>query len=143
MTIEQKREKNRLKNKLWREKNREKCCKSTTQWRNKNPEYEINHKLKTRYGITTEKYTELLVMQENRCAICGNEETAVHKKTKKIQKLAVDHCHKTGEIRSLLCQDCNRGIGLFHEDVSRLKNAIDYLMKFQQSNTIKENSRTS
>jgi hypothetical protein len=129
MTIEQKREKNRLKNKLWREKNREKCCKSTAQWRIKNPEYEGNHKLKIRYGITTEKYTELLAIQEHRCAICGNEEIAVHNKTKKIQKLAVDHCHKTGKVRGLLCQDCNRGIGLFHEDISRLRKAIDYLVK--------------
>lgn len=132
MTKEEKREKNRLKNKLWREKNREKCCKSTAQWRMKNPEYEGNYKLKIRYGMSNEEYTKLSVLQENRCAICGNGEVATHNKTKETQKLAVDHCHETGQVRGLLCQDCNRGIGLFHEDVLRLEKAIEYLTEHKR-----------
>jgi hypothetical protein len=121
------RERNRLKNIVWRANNREKCCLSTANWRVRNPDYESNRKLKERYGITPEKYTELLVVQEGRCAICGNKETARHNRSNEIQKLAVDHCHVTGKVRGLLCQDCNRGISKFHEDTKRLENAIKYL----------------
>jgi len=69
----------------------------------------------------------LLEKQNGKCAICGNHEIAIHNVTKNKQNLAVDHCHKNGKIRGLLCQDCNRGIGLFHEDISRLEKAIKYL----------------
>lgn len=127
----EKREQNRLKNIEWRKDNREKCRQATANWRSKNPDYETNRKLKERYGITPEKYTELLVVQGNRCAICGNEETARHNRSKKVQKLAVDHDHLTGKIRGILCQECNRGIAKFHEDISRLRGAIDYLSKYK------------
>ena len=130
MTIEEKREKNRLKNIEWRKNNREKCCRFTAQWRAKNPKYEEGRKLKERYGITSERYKELMVIQGNRCAICRNEETARHNRSKKVQKLAVDHCHSTRKVRGLLCQDCNRGLGNFHEDISRLKAAIVYLSNY-------------
>ncbi len=127
MTVEEKREKNRLKNIEWRKKNRGKCRKATAQWRIRNPEYEASLKLKLRYGITPKQYFELLASQGGCCAICGQPESAKHNKTQKIQKLAVDHCHVTGKVRGLLCQDCNRGIAKFHEDISRLEGAIKYL----------------
>ena len=123
----EKREKNRLKNIEWRKHNREKCCRATANWRVRNPEYDGNLKLKDRYGITPEKYTEMLVCQNGRCAICGNEETARHNRSNKVQKLAVDHCHVTGKVRGLLCQDCNRGIAKFHDDTKRMEDAIEYL----------------
>ena len=126
---QEKREKNRLKNIEWRKNNREKCCKATANWRVRNPKYDENLKLKIRYGITPEQYANLLVCQNGRCAICGNEETAKHNRSRKVQKLAVDHCHETGKIRGLLCQDCNRGISKFHDDPSRLKKAISYLTR--------------
>jgi NAD(P)H-flavin reductase len=127
MTIEEKKEKNRLKNILWRRKNREKCCKATAAWRIKHPHYERDRKWNERYGITPERYDEMVRSQNNQCAICGNVETAKHNRSNKIQKLAVDHCHSTGKVRGLLCQDCNRGLGKFHDDVVRLESAIIYL----------------
>jgi hypothetical protein len=142
MTLEQKREKNRLKNKLWREKNKESYLKSASKYRNKNRNKLKNYKLLKRYGISTEDYNLLLQNQNGKCSICGNDEIAIHKISKQKQKLAVDHCHETGKVRGLLCQDCNRGIGLFHENILRLEKAINYLLKFQQSNTIKENLET-
>ena len=123
----EKREKNRLKNIEWRKHNREKCCRATANWRTKNPEYESGRKLKERYDITPEQYTELQIIQGDCCAICGNEETARHDRSNEIQKLAVDHSHSTGKVRGLLCQDCNRGLGKFHDDVNRLGKAIEYL----------------
>ena len=133
MTIEEKREQNRVKNLEWRKNNREKCCRATAQWRIKNPYYERNRKLNERYGIDPESYNEMFRCQKNRCAICGNEEKAKHNRSRKVQKLAVDHCHTTGKVRGLLCQDCNRGIGKFHDDIARLENAIKYLRAHQSS----------
>ena len=43
------------------------------------------------------------------------------------QKLSIDHCHKTGKVRGLLCKHCNHGLGKFKDDVNLLKIAIDYL----------------
>jgi len=59
--------------------------------------------------------------QKGCCVICGRHQTEF--KT----RLAVDHNHKTGEVRGLLCRPCNAGIGLFNENLSRLENAINYL----------------
>lgn len=129
MTIEEKREKNRLKNIEWRKNNPEKYRKAVSNWRARNPTYESALKLKMRYGITPEQYSELFTVQEGRCAICGNEESICHSRSKKVQKLAVDHCHSTGKVRGLLCQDCNRGLGKFHDDPIRLQKAIEYLTR--------------
>ena len=129
MTIKEKREKNRLKNIAWRKNNREKCCQATADWRTRNPYYERNRKWKKRYGITPERYDEMVKIQNNRCLICGNEEIAKHNYTKKVQKLAVDHDHITGKVRGLLCQDCNQGLGKFYDDILRLEKAIQYLKK--------------
>ena len=127
MTTEEKREKNRIKNINWRAKDRKKYNQSMNEWRAHNPDKVTKYKWKERYGITPEQYTELFVGQKGCCAICGNPEIAKHNKTQKIQKLAVDHCHKSGKVRGLLCQDCNRGLGKFYDDTSRLAKAINYL----------------
>lgn len=58
------------------------------------------------------------------CAICGKPPSSS-------RALSLDHCHNTGVIRGLLCDPCNRGLGLFQDSVSRMKNAIDYLQSEQ------------
>lgn len=52
-------------------------------------------------------------------------------------KLALDHDHKTGAVRGLLCHNCNRALGLFQDSISNLENAIDYL---KRATTIPEGS---
>ena len=121
------REKNRLRNIEWRKNNPQGYLQAAAKYRAENPEKLRNYKWKKRYGITPEQYTEMFRGQNNRCAICGNVEQAKHNTSKKVQKLAVDHCHSTGRVRGLLCQDCNRGLGNFHENIQRLTNAIKYL----------------
>jgi hypothetical protein len=77
-----------------------------------NPDSRREAHLKHRYGITLDDYNNLLLEQRGVCAICGKPPGTVttiphHWKG----KLAVDHCHDTGKVRGLLCNDCNAGIG--------------------------------
>lgn len=81
-----------------------------------------SYNLKKRYGITQAQYQEMLVAQDNKCAVCGNH----FSKTPH-----VDHNHITGEVRALLCYKCNSVLGYAYEDVEILQNAIDYLNSFK------------
>jgi len=96
---------------------------------NKNVYKTKNAKLKKIYGITIEHYNELFQKQNGCCAICNKPEITIDKRTKKLRGLAVDHNHKTGEIRGLLCSAHNRALGMFHDDINELLKAIEYLEK--------------
>ena len=72
-----------------------------------------------RYGLTVAEYNRLLTEQQNVCFIC--------KKTNKHKMLCVDHDHETGQVRGLLCDLCNRALGLLHDDINLLRRAIGYL----------------
>lgn len=80
-----------------------------------------------KHNLTEESYSQLLKEQNGVCKICQSQETATNGRSTKIKDLAIDHDHKTGKVRGLLCSRCNRGLGLFRDDVSVLKSAIDYL----------------
>lgn len=71
-----------------------------------------------RYGISACQYTRLRIEQGDRCAIC-REEVVEH----------IDHCHTSGAVRGLLCGKCNRGLGQFGDDVTRLSAAVAYLTR--------------
>lgn len=86
-----------------------------------------NNSLKYNFGITLEQYLEMESKQNKLCAICKNEETALHSFTKIPLELSVDHCHTTGKIRGLLCSTCNRGLGYFKDSPQLLGRAIEYL----------------
>jgi len=79
-------------------------------------EYQRNYKLVKKYGITVDDYERMYKEQGGKCAICEE----------KYDSLVVDHCHTTGKVRSLLCNNCNSGFGYFKEDSKRLNNAIKY-----------------
>ncbi|MEU6674765.1 endonuclease VII domain-containing protein [Streptomyces sp. NPDC046925] len=82
--------------------------------------------LERKYGITLPEY-ELMVQQQNgTCAICGGLPNGPGAENKRFD---VDHCHKTGRVRGLLCSGCNRGIGFLGDDPARLQAAVDYLNK--------------
>lgn len=88
--------------------------------------------LKLLYGITLEEYNELFEKQNGRCAICGN-----HRSESK-RNFDVDHNHKTGKVRGLLCRRCNSGLGLFGENTDIFEKAIDYLVywKLRELNNV-------
>lgn len=79
------------------------------------------HSLNKFYGITEEDYYRMYEEQQGCCAICGEKETN--------RKLSVDHCHNTKAVRGLLCNACNKGLGLFEDSPIRLNSAIIYLME--------------
>lgn len=91
------------------------------------------------YGLSLEDYNNLLILQNSVCAICKKPETMT-KKNGTIQNLAVDHCHKTGKVRGLLCSKCNTGIGYFAEDRQIFLNAIEYLDNKKRSDEMLEES---
>ena len=70
-----------------------------------------------RFGITIEQFEEMLERQADRCVLCSDLMTSPH----------VDHDHLTGNVRGLLCQRCNMGLGLFRDNTTVLANAIAYL----------------
>lgn len=79
---------------------------------------EKSKRLFLRYGITLEQYNQMLESQDESCRLCGRRD---------IKKLHVDHDHKTGRVRGLLCSSCNMGLGLFADDFELLQKAIEYL----------------
>lgn len=81
------------------------------------------------YGITYEQYSVMLALQGGLCAICHGDE--IVKRGGKPVRLSIDHNHHTGKVRGLLCTCCNSMLGFAQEDISTLRNAIDYLAKDQ------------
>lgn len=84
--------------------------------------YLRNWNLQKKYGISLEEYEALLESQDGVCAICRKEDTS---------RYHVDHDHETGEVRGLLCGDCNKGLGMFKDNPDALQSAIDYLKRLR------------
>lgn len=93
--------------KIWWQNNKEKARK-----------VQYKSKLKIKYNLTIEEYEELYSNQQGRCKICFS---IPHK------KLHVDHCHTTGRVRGLLCENCNRGLGMFKDNIDLLEKAKEYI----------------
>jgi hypothetical protein len=69
------------------------------------------------YGMLPEDYAALMARQGGVCAICGDPG----------DPLCIDHCHDTGRVRGLLCDNCNVGLGMYRDSKGRLRGAIAYL----------------
>lgn len=91
-------------------------------WRAKNPERDRSNQLRSLYGISAEEYDRMLAAQRGVCAICAGPCTTG-------RRLAVDHCHRTGIVRGLLCAMCNTAIGKMRDDPDLLRAAALYLEK--------------
>lgn len=96
-----------------------------------NPEYHKSAQLKRLYGITIDRYNEMLEAQDGVCAICGKAEG--NEIQGKAVSLAIDHDHATGAIRALLCSNCNRGLGLFNDDITLLAKAQAYVIQYSRT----------
>ena len=113
-------------------------CKSCSrdahrEWRRKQPDYDKRRyqvvKVETRerhlvrkYGVGLADYNAMLAAQGGKCAICYATEAS-----QRYGVLHVDHCHKTGAVRGLLCRGCNHMLGVVNDEPAALARAIAYL----------------
>jgi hypothetical protein len=98
-----------------------------------NPEYFRHVNLRStmkKYGLTEDDYFEMFEQQEGRCAICGKEPGSTMGVDR--NRLVIDHSHTTGKVRALLCDYCNRGLGIFFDDPELLIAAADYLLRLEE-----------
>lgn len=116
----------------YRTRNRDRIIKTAKRWCQTHREVLRFRHLKNTYGLTREGYESLLRQQNGVCAICNKPETA---KTNHghLRNLSVDHSHKTGKVRALLCSVCNRALGYVKEDLKILSNMRDYIIKHQDN----------
>jgi|ERR1035437_7828854 hypothetical protein len=110
-------------------KHKDKRDKNKKHWRDNNKKRIKEITLKYRYNITIEHYNLLLKEQNNVCAVCKRPETKIYKKTNKVMDLQVDHNHKTGKVRGLLCSDCNISYGRIKESEEAILNLLEYHIK--------------
>lgn len=81
-------------------------------------------RLQREYDITLAEYDEMFENQDGVCAICGLPEIT--------RRLSVDHCHKTGKVRELLCFSCNSTLGSVDDNLSTLLKMVAYLQKYKE-----------
>jgi len=124
------------------------CCSGCKQWKsptefnkNKGQKSGLNYlckpcardkvreyNLPTKYGITISTYAAMLLAQDGKCACCGTQFVVDGKKT---DRACVDHNHKTGEVRSLLCGRCNLAAGNVQDSSEMAKKLVVYLEQWK------------
>lgn len=105
----------------WRKKNVEAHRAAQSRWRAKYPHKTRSRYLQRNYKLTLEQFELLKDVQQGKCGIC----------LKEVKRLVVDHNHKTGVVRGLLCISCNAGIGQLKDDVEIMFKAIAYLQRYE------------
>ena len=83
-------------------------------------------RLKSKYNLSIEQYSEMIILQDSKCKICNN-----HIDDNK-SKVCVDHNHTTGKVRGLLCNHCNSMLGFAKDNIETLKEAIVYLNYYKE-----------
>lgn len=108
----------------WREKKRASDRRHYAQNKDKAREYQ----LAVRYNLTPQQYAALKEAQAGQCAVCDRVPTGVGKSA----TLHVDHDHESGHVRGLLCDKCNRAIGLLGDSAETLTRAASYVLESQR-----------
>ena len=96
--------------------------------RGKNAYYKRN------YDITEQELNSMKEAQNNLCYLCGSEGFLIGKNNHH-ERLAVDHDHETGNVRKLLCHNCNRALGLMKDNPELLRKAADYIEEHKEGAT--------
>lgn len=81
-----------------------------------------DRQLMVKYKLTREEYNKMLAETNGSCPICSRE-FGIEPYTKPV----VDHCHRGGHTRGIICRQCNIGLGAFRDDTESMKKAIQYL----------------
>lgn len=95
-------------------------------YRNNTEKVKIKNKkqwLKRKYDMEIDEFQKIKAKQNENCAICN-------KKLEDGFLVHVDHDHKTGNVRGILCRWCNTGLGNFKDSMENLKSAVKYLKKY-------------
>lgn len=86
-------------------------------------------KMKARtYGVYPADFQRMLQSQAGGCAICGRQDSG----NSRSENLSIDHCHSTGQVRALLCEHCNRGLGCFLDNPNLMELAAQYIRKYAE-----------
>lgn len=105
------------------EKAREYSRAARKRFRERHPEREAANarkwRLKAYYGLTPERYDEILAAQQGKCPICEGSITS--------RNQAIDHCHETLAVWAILCKNCNAAVGLLAGSPERIERALEYL----------------
>ena len=105
-------------------------CKAKRRKQTYDPHKVRIRRLRNDYGITVNDYNQMLAEQGGVCAVCKQPETHMRNhmttKTDEVRRLSVDHDHKTGDARALLCSGCNVALGRMDEDPERIRALADY-----------------
>lgn len=90
------------------------------------PEQRRGRRIKSRYGITADQYEAMVAERGGICDICKQPPSAENTRAHWNGKLCIDHCHDTGKVRGLLCNDCNLAVG-YGKNPDVLIRAAEYL----------------
>ena len=113
-------------------RNRKWCSENKDKIRATVKRFYFNHPTRRRvktlkkYGLTIETYNQMLFEQNGKCVICGIPQEEM------MRPFAVDHCHRTGKVRGLLCFCCNTMLGKVNDNVNILISAIEYLERSKE-----------
>ena len=97
-------------------------CKACRKAEPYNPKAQLNRYLKSTYNLTLHQYDEMLLKQNGSCAICETSDPGT------FGRFCVDHNHETNEVRGLLCNQCNIGLGALQDNPIILLKAVQYLI---------------
>lgn len=92
------------------------------------PEKHRERRMRHRYGIGPDEYDAMFEQQRGLCAVCGEPPDETNTRAHWGGKLCVDHDHDTGQVRGLLCNDCNLAVG-YGKSPDNLRAAADYLQR--------------
>lgn len=109
----------------WVKNNLERNRKTKKDWYKINSKRLLLKRIKQEYGLSEQEYNGLIEKQKNKCAVCGTSDV----KMNHCKRLVIDHCHKTGKVRGLLCNHCNTALAAVNDNVDTLKKLIKYVKK--------------
>jgi hypothetical protein len=111
----------------WQVKNRERYAANQRRWKESGGKALSDRKshLRRKFGLTPDEYETKLAAQGGGCALCGRLPAPG-------RQLDIDHDHRTGAVRGLVCNTCNQGLGQFRDDPIRLAHAAAYLLHWER-----------
>lgn len=107
------------------------CCNKLNKERYPDKRRNRTDRLKRSYGITIEDVVRTLINQHGLCANRGcGKEISIEVKTGE-NRAVVDHCHRTGKFRAILCMSCNLELGKLEKNKNKILGLVEYLDKFK------------